>query len=109
MISYRLGMRGITFLCPREAKRRAMTESDEPQQERLKREALDWLSRISLGEATRDDLAALRRWRDTSPAHAAVLARAGQIWQALEAPVADLVRGGAASNRRGFRPSRRAF
>lgn len=86
-----------------------MTESDEPQQERLKREALDWLSRISLGEATRDDLAALRRWRDTSPAHAAVLARAGQIWRALEAPVADLVRGGAASNRRGFRPSRRAF
>lgn len=86
-----------------------MTESDEPQQERLKREALDWLSRISLGEATRDDLAALRSWRDTSPAHAAVLARAGQLWRALEAPVADLVRGGAASNRAGFRPSRRAF
>jgi transmembrane sensor len=86
-----------------------MTESDEPQQERLKREALDWLSRISLGEATRDDLAALRRWRDTSPAHAAVLARVGQFWRALEAPVADLVRSGAASNGAGFRPSRRAF
>lgn len=86
-----------------------MTESENPQQERLKREALDWLSRISLGEATRDDLAALRRWRDTSPAHAAVLARAGQLWRALEAPVADLVREGAASNRTGFTPSRRAF
>jgi transmembrane sensor len=90
-----------------------MTESDDPQQERLKREALDWLSRISLGEASRDDVTALRRWRDESPAHAAALAAAGHLWRALEAPVAALVRDSDARDvkdaRAAFRPGRRAF
>ena len=86
-----------------------MTESDDPRQKALQREALDWLSRISLGEASQDDLAALRRWRDISPAHAAALARAGHLWRALEAPVAALVRDNAMDARATFQPGRRAF
>jgi transmembrane sensor len=85
-----------------------MTEND-PLEERLQREALSWLSRISLGHATADDLADLRRWRDLSSAHAAALARAGQFWRALEAPVAALVRDGAVDRRAGSQTSRRAF
>jgi transmembrane sensor len=90
-----------------------MTEPDDQQQDVLKREALAWLSRVSLGEATREDLAELRRWRDTSPAHAEALARAGQLWRELETPVAALARTGAMSASTGrstaFRPGRRAF
>ena len=86
-----------------------MPQTDEPEQDRLIREALDWLSRISLGNATQDDLAALRRWRDTSPAHAAALAQAGEIWRGLEAPVAALVRARPTRGHVTARPSRRAF
>ena len=86
-----------------------MPQTDEPEQDRLRREALDWLSRISLGNATQDDLRALRRWRDTSPAHAAALARAGEVWRGLEAPVAALVRARPARGHITARPSRRAF
>ena len=48
-----------------------MTELDEQQLQVVQREALAWLARIGLGEANQDDLAALRRWRDLSPAQAA--------------------------------------
>jgi transmembrane sensor len=86
-----------------------MAESDALRQEALKREALDWLSRISLGEASREDLAALRRWRDTSAAHAAALAQAGHLWRALETPVAALARDNRTEFSARFQPSRRAF
>ncbi|MEW6644001.1 MAG: FecR domain-containing protein [Pseudomonadota bacterium] len=85
-----------------------MTERD-PTSDELKREALGWLSRISLGAASPDDLAELRRWRDRSAAHAAALAEAGQLWRALELPVAAAVRERAVSRHGSFRPSRRAF
>jgi transmembrane sensor len=84
-----------------------MTEADDPRRQALKREALDWLSRISLGEASQEDLAALRQWRDSSPAHAAALAQAGRLWRALEAPVASLVRDNKSNGT--LRPSRRVF
>ena len=83
------------------------TEPDHPQGDDLQREALGWLSRISLGGVTRDELAALRRWRDTSPAHAAALARAGLLWRQLEMPVAALAREEAGAGRGFQRPSRR--
>ncbi|MCA6111732.1 FecR family protein [Bradyrhizobium cenepequi] len=74
----------------------------------MTREALDWLSRISLGDATQQDLAGLRRWRDTSPAHAAALTRAGDVWRALEKPVAEFVKDDPSRRRAVFHPSRRA-
>jgi len=81
-------------------------------QEGLKREALAWLTRIGLGNATEDDLAALRQWRDRSPAHAAALARAGQLWRELGPPVDALVRAGVtlpAGDDRRHRLTRRAM
>ena len=82
---------------------------NNPAEERLQREALTWLSRISLGQATPDDLADLRRWRDQSSAHAAALAEAGQLWRALEAPVAALADSGIANSRPGIGVNRRIF
>jgi transmembrane sensor len=82
---------------------------NNPAEERLQREALTWLSRISLGQATSDDLADLRRWRDQSSAHAAALAEAGQLWRALEAPVAALADSGIANSRPGIGVNRRIF
>ncbi|MGO4711257.1 FecR family protein [Bradyrhizobium sp. 2TAF24] len=81
----------------------------DPTSDELTREALGWLSRISLGEATQDDLAELRQWRDRSTAHAAALAEAGRLWRGLELPVAALAREQTAVRRRGFQVSRRAF
>lgn len=88
---------------------RIMNQPSEPKQDRLTDEALTWLSRISLGDVTQDDLAALRRWRDTSPAHAAALTRAGDLWRVLETPVTDLARDDLSRRRRAVRPSRRAL
>lgn len=65
-----------------------MTESDDNEaEEALRREALAWLARFSLGEVAEEDLVALRRWRDASPAHAAALAEAGRLWADLEGPL----------------------
>lgn len=86
-----------------------MTQPVEPDQNRLAREALEWLSRISLGDATQEDIAALRRWRDTSSAHAAAITRAGDLWRALEKPVAELAKGDPNRGRGSSYPSRRAL
>lgn len=82
-----------------------MTKAEDPTNESLEREALDWVSRISLGEATTDDLATLRRWRDTSPDHAAALAQAAQLWRELEQPATVLSKAARTDGRR----SRRVF
>ena len=74
-----------------------MAELSDNRGESLKREALSWLTRFSSGEVTDDDRAALRRWRDTSPAHRAALAEVAQLWRGLEGPVAELVSRGRAS------------
>jgi transmembrane sensor len=74
-----------------------MSESTSTHDEALRREALSWVSRIVLGEATKADLEALRRWRDTSPEHAAALAHAGRLWRGIEAASATLVSTGAVS------------
>jgi transmembrane sensor len=82
--------------------------TDEREDEELTSQALAWLTRVSLGNATEDDLASLRRWRDETPAHAVALARAGRLWRDLGPPVAALAQSGAglAPPRR---PARRAF
>jgi transmembrane sensor len=82
-----------------------MTKPENPQNERLADEALEWVSRISLGDATKADLASLRQWRDASPDHAGALARAAQLWRQLEEPASALSEEGRAD----VRPSRRAF
>lgn len=74
-----------------------MTDSNDERLEELTREALAWLAKFSLGETSEDDVAALRQWRDQSPAHAAALAKAGRLWRGLTEPVGDLVRRGAVS------------
>jgi transmembrane sensor len=74
-----------------------MTETTSPQGEALRREALSWVSRIVLGEATKADIEALRLWRDTSPAHAAALADAGRLWRGIEMASEKLVSTGAVS------------
>jgi transmembrane sensor len=81
-----------------------MTEAEDPQNDGLASEALQWVSRISLGEATTADLASLRRWRDLSPDHAAALAQAAQLWRQLEQPSLAFSRAERAVTR-----SRRAF
>jgi transmembrane sensor len=86
-----------------------MIPSNAMPEDQLQREALAWLSHVALGGATRDDLAALRRWRDLSPDHASALARAGQLWHRLEAPVAALVRDGVDGRAERFHVGRRAF
>ncbi|MDQ8727918.1 FecR domain-containing protein [Bradyrhizobium sp. LHD-71] len=86
-----------------------MPQPDESDEDTLTREALDWLSRVGLGEATQDDLAALRRWRDLSPAHAAALTRAGDLWRMLETPVTDLAKNDASRSWTGSLTNRRAL
>ncbi len=72
-----------------------MTVLNDEHEGELKREALAWLARFSLGEADAEDRAALRRWRDTSPAHDAALAEAARLWRSLGKPVEELARAGA--------------
>jgi transmembrane sensor len=87
-----------------------MTDFEGPLPDGLKREALAWLTRASLGEISQDELHAMRQWRDLSPAHAAALAQAGQLWRELEAPVAALARvTGAPAGTKVSRHSRRLF
>ncbi|MBB4196407.1 transmembrane sensor [Rhodoblastus sphagnicola] len=85
-------------------------ETDQQRREAIQRDALAWLARVSLSR-TAADIAAMRRWRDQSPAHAAALAQAGRLWRELAAPVEALAREGATSadSPAADRPSRRAL
>lgn len=49
----------------------------------LEREAQDWLARLSSGEATDADAAALRQWCAQSPAHGLAFAEARRFWTLL--------------------------
>ncbi|WP_454617683.1 FecR family protein [Bradyrhizobium cenepequi] len=90
-----------------------MTEPISAQDEVLREEALAWVSRIVLGEATTADMESLRRWRDTSPRHAAALAEVGRVWRGVEAAAGSLALTDAVSipldEPVGHRPSRRAL
>jgi transmembrane sensor len=48
--------------------------------ERLKREARDWVVRLSSGTVTAADAAKLNRWRATSQAHRKAFAEANRLW-----------------------------
>ena len=62
-----------------------MTKSETPTAEKdaLRREAHDWVTRLTSGEATAADAAALHRWRQTSQAHRQAFAEANLLWDKL--------------------------
>lgn len=56
---------------------------------RLQEQAQDWLARLTSGEATATDLAALKAWRARSPAHAEAFGEAALLWNVLGDVLAD--------------------
>src|ERR1700758_5406150 len=62
-----------------------MTERQHPPADRdtLKREAQQWVMRLTSGEATAADAEALKRWRLTSRAHRQAFAEANLLWDKL--------------------------
>lgn len=62
-----------------------MTDIDETT---VRREATDWLMRITSGDATRDDWRALDVWRSQSALHEESFARASRFWKELGPAVA---------------------
>ncbi|MEW6642875.1 MAG: FecR domain-containing protein [Pseudomonadota bacterium] len=69
-----------------------MTTSEDPMDERvpLQREAWKWVLRLTSGDATTADLAALARWRALSPGHDAAFADASRRWHAFGPALARL-------------------
>jgi transmembrane sensor len=61
----------------------ADTGNPDADAERVQREALDWLRRLTSGEVTRAELDALDRWRAESPGHRRALAEANLLWDVL--------------------------
>lgn len=58
----------------------------------LKQEAWDWFLHTVSGDATKADLAALRRWCAQSPRHAEAFAQASRTWRALGPAIETAVR-----------------
>ena len=90
-----------------------MTDQDDRSHEgeALRREAIEWLTRLSSGETTAADAEALNRWCGESPAHAAAFAEANVLWSAL-GPAARNVAARAVTSKSPQRPiitGRRAF
>ncbi|MCK9917201.1 FecR domain-containing protein [Microbacteriaceae bacterium K1510] len=65
-----------------------LTTSDE---EKLAREARDWVMRLTSGEATQADAEALREWRSRSKAHRRAFAQANMIWDGLESAAVEAI------------------
>jgi transmembrane sensor len=63
----------------------------------LKREARDWVMRLSCGPVTAADAAALNRWRATSRAHRRAFAEANRLWDIATLSAAEAVGEGARS------------
>lgn len=53
-------------------------------QDSMQREAFTWLVRLTSGEATQEDAAALAAWRARSGAHDAAFRQAARLWRALD-------------------------
>lgn len=67
-------------------------EQSAAEQEAIRREALDWVMRLTSGEATTADAEALERWRRSSRAHRRAFAEANRLWDGLQ-PAAALSAG----------------
>lgn len=66
-----------------------MTDAEPPEAESrtLKREAYEWVMRLTSGEATAADADALNQWRRTSQAHRRAFAEANLLWETLHPAV----------------------
>jgi len=88
-----------------------MMNPEQPvvEQEALKREAHQWLMRLTSGEMTAADARALTRWRQTSRAHRRAFAEANLLWDKL-GPAAEESASRTAASAPAARPlGRRAF
>jgi transmembrane sensor len=63
--------------------------------ESLKREARDWVMRLSCGPVTAADAAAVKSWRATSRAHRKAFAEANRLWDMATLGAVEAVRDGA--------------
>jgi transmembrane sensor len=68
-------------------------ENPMAEQDAIKREAHDWVMRLTSGEATAADAEALHRWRRTSRAHRQAFAEANLLWDKLRPAAAQANRG----------------
>lgn len=78
----------------------------------LKREAVEWLARLSSGRATAADADALKRWCGENPAHAEAFAEASLLWDVLGPAALNVASRSAApaeTARAHSRSARRAF
>src|SRR5262245_20254526 len=57
-----------------------MNRAHHPDLDPLAEEAIAWVQKLTLGEATQEDVEALRRWRAQSPAHDAAFVEASTVW-----------------------------
>ncbi|MEZ0222820.1 MAG: FecR domain-containing protein [Tardiphaga sp.] len=89
-----------------------MTKPENPmaEQDALRREAYDWVMRLTSGDATAADAEALHRWRQTSQAHRQAFAEANLLWDKLRpAAVESVSRVGVSVQAAEFRDARRAM
>jgi transmembrane sensor len=81
-----------------------MTASDEHKlsPDASKEEAFAWLMRLTSGEATTEDAAALERWRRQDPSNEAALVQASRLWRSVGPAVEQAERnaGSAGADRR---------
>lgn len=73
-----------------------MTDADVPhgEVEAVRREAWDWVLRLTSGDATRVDVVELERWCARSPLHAEAFARASGRWRTFGPAIAGAVQQG---------------
>lgn len=57
----------------------------------LEHEAYGWVVRFISGEAGRDDIEALKRWSERSPAHLAAFDQASKIWKGIDSRLSQPV------------------
>jgi transmembrane sensor len=58
-----------------------------PNRDRLEREVINWLIRLTSGEATPDDFTELAKWRGRSPAHNHAYQKISALWDQLDKPL----------------------
>jgi transmembrane sensor len=73
-----------------------MTDADDvqadPEAAKLRQDAWDWVFRMTSGDATKADLAALRSWCAQSPRHAQEYAHVSGRWRSLGPAVEEVIR-----------------
>jgi transmembrane sensor len=93
--------------CNDKARISAHPVEGEDQAERMRRDAVRWLSLMSSGRATEADAEALKQWCRAHPAHEAAYAKAALVWDMLT-PVAQRARTTRAATLDETAPSARA-